>query len=907
MARRWKSWPAALCAAVVAAGTSSLVKGPAPGVLSAAPSQSAAESPSAAASQIDELIKQCNEQMNVKGQFQLAAELAERALDLSQKSGDKIRASTAMVYLGAALAYQGRLAEALEVTQRNLTLAREIGDNKILEQALNTIAGVLGESGRYEESLDYLYQCLDVARQIGDTTMQYMSLLNIGEAYVRSGDPDSAEAPLQASLRLARGLKPTGTSSNPSKKGTEMALLNLGDLEAARQHDRLALSYYQQVHASRPESPLWVITALAGMAAAHERLGEPQQAIDLLREAMLLSEKAGSGLQYARLLCHLGVNQESLGQLEDALASQERALALVHRAGGNPDYEWQIESRLGHVQRALGHPGDALEHYRRSIDGIERLRAVALNTEEGRAGVLAKSRDVYAETADLLYESHRPDEALAAAERGRARAFLDILAESRVGIADEPTPDQRQREDAILARISAAQRDQWKQDTSGEDRKKSEAALTSAEEDLKQLHSEMRNSHPRYAGLQYPEPISLGETQTTLLDDHTALVEYLLGEKRSIVWVITKSTFESWPLPPRKDIEGQVAAFRKALGEPVSALTVNHALIEINRLGARLYRSVFEPVQGAVGAARRIIIVPDGGLDYLPFEALVTGSRRTAAGEVQPAYLVENAAVVYGPSASALLAVQAMNRESVLQDKTLLAFGDPAMGAPSVPPVGTAAGSRRTSGLPARERSASEDYRARGFALARLPYARDEVLAIGKLFEASQRQVYLGAAAREETLKHEKLENYRYIHFATHGFLDETKPGRSGILLSPTPQSGDDGILQIGEIMRLRMNADLVTLSACSTGLGKPVNGEGILGLTRAMFYAGARNVAVSLWNVNDSATATLMTSFYRNLNEGSTASEAMRRAKLTLLHGRHGLWQHPYFWAPFVIQGEGR
>jgi tetratricopeptide (TPR) repeat protein len=176
-----------------------------------------------------------------------------------------------------------------------------------------------------------------------------------------SGDPDSAEAPLQESSGSLAG--PPRTSSNPSKKGTEMALLNLGDLEAARQHDRLALSYYQQVHDSRPESPLWVITALAGMAAAHERLGEPQQAIDLLREAMLLSEKAGSGLQYARLLCHLGVNQESLGQLEDALASQERALALVHRTGGNPDYEWQIESRLGHVQRI------SFEHYRRSIEG----------------------------------------------------------------------------------------------------------------------------------------------------------------------------------------------------------------------------------------------------------------------------------------------------------------------------------------------------------------------------------------------------------------------------------------------------------------------------------------------------------------------------------------------------------
>src|SRR5262249_15184420 len=161
--------------------------------------------------------------------------------------------------------------------------------------------------------------------------------------------------------------------------------------------------------------------------------------------------------------------------------------------------------------------------------------------------------------------------------------------------------------------------------------------------------------------------------------------------------------------------------------------------------------------------------------------------------------------------------------------------------------------------------------------------------------------------AREDTLKREKLDSYRYIHFASHGFLDEAKPGRSGILLSSSPHSGEDGILQIGEIMRLKLDADLVTLSACSTGLGRLVNGEGVLGLPRAIFSAGARNVAVSLWNVNDSATAMLMESFYRHLRQGLPKSEALRQAKLALLHGPQPAWQHPYFWAAFVIEGEGR
>lgn len=201
---------------------------------------------------------------------------------------------------------------------------------------------------------------------------------------------------------------------------------------------------------------------------------------------------------------------------------------------------------------------------------------------------------------------------------------------------------------------------------------------------------------------------------------------------------------------------------------------------------------------------------------------------------------------------------------------------------------------------------AAEDYAERGFSFVRLPYTRDEVLAISNLFPLDQRHVYLGAEAREETVKSEKLDDFRFIHFATHSFLDEIRPGRSRILLSRAPQSLEDGILQMGEIMRLKMNADLVTLSACSTGLGKLVNGEGVLGLTRAFFYAGARNVAVLLWNVNDFATATLMVSFYRHLSRGVPESEALRQAKLSLLHSSQPLWHHPYFWAAFVIEGEG-
>ena len=848
------------------------------------------------AAQIDELMKQCNEAMNVKVQFQRSAELAQQALELSEKAGDKTRAANAMVYLGAALSYQGKLTEALAVVQKGLPVARQAGDKKVLEQMLNTAAGVVGGMGRYEEALGLFYECLDIARETNDATMQYMSLLNIGEAYVRSDDPDKAELPLQESLRLARALKPNLHSSNPSKKATEMALLNLGGMEMARQHYRAALGYYEQVHASKPESSLWVVSALQGMAASYEQLGEPQKAIELLDQAIPIAEKAASGVEYRNLLSALGVNQEKLGNLEAALASENRALTLIHEGGGDPDTEWQVESRTAHIERALGNKDRALEHYQKSINGIESLRSVALNTEEGRAGVLGKSRAVYAEAADLLYETHHEGEALEMAERGRARAFLDMLAESRVGVLEDASAEQGNKEAAILGRISGIQKELWNE-KSPEAAKKREAELATAEAELEAFHVAVRQSDPRYASIHYPEPVRVSEMQSELLDEHTALVEYLLGEKRSLAWVVTRKGIVTVSLPARKVIEDQASAYRKTLTQRVSALTVKESLGEIRRSGGKLYSLVFQPIETAVACYQTLIIVADGALDYLPFEALVTGS----------GYLAEKHAVVYGPSASALVSVRALNRQVVEPPKMLMAFANPITISAPRGKSGAQADRAKIGFERGSEVLAAEDYTERGFSLLPLPYSREEVLSISKLFPSAESKVYLGTEAREETVKNEKLADFRYVHFASHGFLDETTPGRSGILLARDPQSSEDGILQTDEIMRLKMNADLVTVSACSTGLGKFVNGEGVLGLTRAFFYAGARNVAVSLWNVNDSATAKLMGDFYRNLNRGLPKGEAMRRAKLAMLRGSQPSWRHPYYWAAFVVQGEGR
>jgi CHAT domain-containing protein len=342
--------------------------------------------------------------------------------------------------------------------------------------------------------------------------------------------------------------------------------------------------------------------------------------------------------------------------------------------------------------------------------------------------------------------------------------------------------------------------------------------------------------------------------QRDVLGSGRALVEYVLGESKSYVFVLGASGLVSAELPGRAEIEREVAAYRRELSGRVTGLTVAGAMGRYSVSSRKMYSLLVGPVEKALAGNRELIVVPDGVLAYVPFETL------TGDGP-----LVAKFAIAYAPSASALAGLR--TRAGAGVGGTLLALGDPV--------YGPAAG------------------------LAKLPNTRGEVTAIGALFGAGERRIYLGAEAKVGQLKGADLLGVRYLHVAAHGVLDEEAPGRSGVVLS-------DGVLEVPEILRLRMRAEMVTLSACQTGLGKVLAGEGVMGLSRAFLFAGARSVVVSLWNVNDAATAELMKAFYGNLKRGVGAAEALRLAKLGLANGAQRAWRHPYFWAGFVFVGDG-
>ena len=183
-----------------------------------------------------------------------------------------------------------------------------------------------------------------------------------------------------------------------------------------------------------------------------------------------------------------------------------------------------------------------------------------------------------------------------------------------------------------------------------------------------------------------------------------------------------------------------------------------------------------------------------------------------------------------------------------------------------------------------------------------LPNTRSEVVGVSRLYDGNQRAAYLGSDATEALVKRLDLRDYRYLHFAVHGFVDENDPARSGLVLSPGRTAPTSGILRMEDIALLRTNADLVTLSACRTGIGRLLQGEGLMALSRAFFYAGAHTVIATLWDVNDLSTARLMRALYAQLNAGLAPEDALRQAKLRMLHGDRELWRDPHFWAPFVV-----
>lgn len=656
-------------------------------------------------------------------------------------------------------------------------------------------------------------------------------------------------------------------------------------------------------------------------------------------------------------------------RFDDAVKIYREAAASA-QADKRLELIWSAERGLGRSLRAQAATQanatqatklrlDALASYRASLATIERLRAGSLQADEARTVFLATTSDVFTEAAALLGEMALLEskakggaakdstvlegqareyaaEGLRIVEQGRARSLLDLLneggAELTVGVPAElvtarRTNLDRQQELAAEATGIALETSAQTPRAPAE----IEAEVASLETEYVKLENAIRTASPRYAALTAPQPLALERIQQGVLDEGTALIEYSLGEEKSYLWAITREQVAVFALPSRASIETQVVELRntivpESLRREITQLTAKQnapantaapKAVEpagFARASAALYKTILEPAASIVGK-RRLLIVADGALNYIPFAALVTNSSAAADADYsQLAYLIKTNEVIVAPSASVISLV---NREKPTVARKMLIVADPVFAAndPRAPKSGSAAQQIAPALESAVQDVAAPSRSAGSVSLVRLNGSRTEATQIAQLARTAnlQADILLDLDASEANVEARSAQDYRIVHVATHGLLNSERPQFTGLVLSlvgnqtPRNATGNDGFLRTEEIFNLRTNARLVMLSACETGLGKERRGEGVIGLTRAFMYAGAPTVGVSLWSVSDRSTAMLMTKFYERVlgKDNVPPVAALRAAQIGMIANPR--YSAPFFWAPFILVGDWR
>jgi CHAT domain-containing protein/tetratricopeptide (TPR) repeat protein len=794
-------------------------------------------------------FKQCEELLKTAHYAQVE-KIAGHLLELSRKNDDKKGAARALNYIGAAQYYTNHIDEALATFEQVVQLAAQAGNRRMTAVAANNVGNALRSAGRFDEAAHYLNISLEYYRSTGDEKREALQSRTNAILYGEMGDREKAEQLFERSIQLSRKLG--------EKQTEQLALLGLGILHREMGRGEIALKEIQTAAALIPHPPdaLLRVEIRSSLASAYCDLHELTKCIEIAREARAEAVADGAQPDIALNDQKIGNAQREQGDLAASLATLTQARDEMQAVGYFPQHEWPVHMSLGQTLRALGRNQEALASYRRAIALVEEMRTHSIPNERSRAAMSANTHELFEQTIDLMFAMGKREEALHMAEASHARAFLAMLAESRIDLRAGISPALRKREDGLLERINEAEKRLQHRDLPAAGRRAAQAELNAAESDLENVRVDIRAENPRFADLQYAQPLDAPGIRKALPDARTAVVEYTLGPARSFAWAVTKTGMLALTLPRQSEIDRLVSAYRSEIARPVSSLTLAAGQAELRQAGDRLYAAVFRPIEPALAGIRRIIVIPDGALYFIPFDALP---------DARGGRLLDRFGVSYTPSATSLGEIR---RPSGAPLRTLLAVGDP-----------TYAPDR---GLPP------------------LPYTRKEVMELARLFPKADRTVLVGDEASEQKFESLPLDRYGLIHIAAHGIFNEQYPSRSGIALAASPR--EDGVLQVGEIVHLRLSARVVTLSACNTALGKLVTGEGMLGLTRAFLYAGASRVAVSLWNVDDGSTAELMKGFYENLNRGLAPAEALRQAKLRMLRQGDALWRNPHFWAAFTL-----
>ena len=836
--------------------------------------------------------------------------------------------------------------------------SRIFGEKKVEVQIRNELAKVYGELGLFSEALNQFDKVFILYKELSNIKGQIHALLEMATIYANLKDYENWIMALTIAERLGGNLNDPNIQLMVLNQNAEF-YRKIGNMVEALQRYQEALKLSQLISKSTEEKELGLVGWF------YLDIGEYTKALECFEKGLKLAKEIGEPMWMKAHLLGMGHTYLTMQQYENALRvsrealdiarklkskpDEEGALAMISLAlGGQRNYEAALRvekerfelaqvsespklinrayDSLGYVYLKMGKYAEAVEAYKKAIEWTEDLRSKVIG-EKHKIGFLEKQLSPYEGIIEALYhlylvggpEKNRlAEEALHFVELSKARSWTERFSIARLRFIEEIIPKEVRKEEEdnlkqFLAARAAYTSASSRYRISEEELQEEEKAWEVAQKKWEAFVEDLYRRYPEYVTLRYPlarRRYPEDSFRKMAIRDGETLIVYKACFDWTYAWVLKKNKgrneilkFTRLPIKTNdieKLVEKFLMPFRKVKYEQFAP-----------KIATELFLAIFQPVIDGIDLSKRLVIVPDGILSVVPFEALVT---QMAGNEgLQPTcFLGDQFHISYYPSG----AILTINRQTVpvtLPPKgTILAIGDPVYGpdderlAPFQLGLLRESEQRRVSDITTRRGKIRQGAQDQGYTFERLKHSGVEVQKISGLFGNTRgpRDVLIGFNASESQVKLKDLTQYQYLHFAVHGILSYEVPylKEPALVLAVDPESKEDGFLTLSEIYGLKLNSDLVTLSACKTGLGSRISGEGVIGLSRAFINAGARSVVVSLWEVDDQSTAIFMEEFYRLLAQGIDKVEALRKAKQ---HLHHKGYENPYFWAAFVLIGD--
>jgi CHAT domain-containing protein/tetratricopeptide (TPR) repeat protein len=806
-----------------------------------------------------------------RSEFQDALDWLKKSMDLAESRHNAVGVARALNNTASVYLDTGNLTEAQSALDKSLAIAETLKNDRMTGNAIGNLANLAARRGDYLKALAFMEKSYRADERTGDDRGRTIELLNIGNIFLWQGGDAQAKSHFEQALSIAQaqGLKPlVSVASLGLGRVAEFG----GDFKEAERLLASGLSLANEVG-----NQLTAAIALTYLGDTYSQMGNHTEAVKYFQKGIDLQRSLGATSEAILGMTRMAAAYSVAGNFEATLRVATEAAEQAQAAGAR-DPLWRARFFAGEAYRKLGQPAKAKAEYLASIAGIEDLRMEVAGSEFDRQLSFAGKVAPYHRMMEMAAGEGNAAEAFAYAERAKARVLVDLFTGGRSQLTALMTADERRLESDFRVRIATLNSLVARERRNPQE---NSPALRTAISDLDRVRlqysgyeSRLYAEHPDWrAKTGRADPISLEECARLIPGSDTAMVEFAATDARLYTFVLSTgknrgADVRVFSVPVDvQNLAARVATLRKQFESRAPAFRTT---------AAHLYRLLLAPAATALANKRLLIVVPDGALWSVPFDALPTPDG---------GYLIDRTTICYAPSATALKAMLEMRnqRRQSPAKLELLAMGNPAWD-------------------PETRNRAAALYRDAGF--GPLPLAETEVRRLGQIYGSSQSRVYIGPEARESRFKTE-APDARVIHLATHGVANDASPLYSHIILASEREgSQEDGLLEAWELVRMNLHAELAVLSACDTARGRVAPGEGMIGLSWALFVSGVPATVISQWKVQSDSTSALMIEFHQNRKRGLSDAAALHAASLTLR--KNPAYKHPFYWAPFVLIGAG-